>query len=68
MSSVVMWEHGVHRCICIVGERRVMIRMLESSRVVREQLVPSPEAAERTAQRWEDEDLLTHRQSHDVHV
>lgn len=69
MSSVVMWEHGDHQCICIVGERRVMIRLLEASRIVREQLVPSSEAAERTAQRWEDEGLLlTHRHAHDLHV
>ena len=68
MSSVVMWEHGDHRCICIVGERRVMIRLVDASRVVREQLAASSEAASRTAQRWESEDLLTQRPLHEHHV
>jgi hypothetical protein len=59
-----MWQHGDQRCICLVGDRRVMIRLLESSRVVREQLAASPEAAARTAQRWEDEGLMPHRHLH----
>jgi hypothetical protein len=68
MSSFVIWEHGDHRCICIVGERRVMVRLLDATRVVREQVFPSSEDAERTAQRWENEDLLTHKPPQDLDI
>jgi hypothetical protein len=55
MGFITMWKHGAHRCVFIVGGAQMMLRLVDATTVLREQVV-NADAAAVLANLWEMED------------
>jgi hypothetical protein len=55
MGFITMWTHGDHRCVFVVGGEQMLLRLVDATSILREQVVGA-DAAAVLATLWETED------------
>ena len=50
-----MWRHGARRCVFVVGGEQMVLRLVDATSILREQVVGA-DAAALLANLWETED------------
>jgi hypothetical protein len=56
MGFITMWKHGARRCVFIVGGEHLLLRLVDGTSILREQVVIGADAAATVAERWNIED------------
>jgi hypothetical protein len=55
MGFITMWRHGARRCVFVVGGEQMLLRLVDATSILREEVVGA-DAAAMLAGLWETED------------
>ena len=55
MGFITMWKHGARRCVFVIGGEQLLLRLVDATSILREEVVGA-DAAAVLAGLWETED------------
>ena len=54
MGFITMWKHGARRCVFVIGGEQLLLRLVDATSILREEVVGA-DAAAALADLWETE-------------
>jgi hypothetical protein len=55
MVAITMWRNGARKCLMVISNDGLVVRLVDATHVIREEVV-GPRCAASLAERWHDED------------